>query len=143
MASVKWSPIYEKHVSEDTVITLHHLCAACSTFQRESTLLRRLSRGEQLRLHAKETFKLCSIKDLEDGYLGSCHLCALLWTHAGGHRFDPDKGIVKEPDVTVCLEARDFEMEYTLEYQTSGVQKWWSNLVPPFMYEFTLRLNCG
>lgn len=135
MNSVKWSPVYERHASEDTVITLHHLCAACSTFQRESTLLRRLSHGEQLRLHTKETVKLCSVKNLKDGYLGGCHLCAMLWTHAGGHRFDPDKGIVQEPDITVCLEARDFEMEYTLEYQTSGVKKWWSGLVPPFITE--------
>ncbi|RSL51295.1 hypothetical protein CEP54_011493 [Fusarium duplospermum] len=135
MNSVKWSPIYERHVSEDTVVTLHYLCAACSTFQQESTLLRRLSRGEKLRLHTKETFNLCSVKDLKAGYFGSCHLCALLWTHAGGHRFDPDKGLIKEPDITVCLEARDYELEYALEYPTSSLQKWWNDLVPPFITE--------
>lgn len=102
-----------------------------------------MSCGEQLRLHAKETFKLCSVNDLRAGYLGCCHLCALLWTHAGGHRFDPDKGMIKEPDITVCLEARDFEIEYALEYQTSGLQKWWNDLVPPFMYVFALCLSLG
>ncbi|RSL85526.1 hypothetical protein CEP51_003296 [Fusarium floridanum] len=135
MSSVKWSPLYERHVSEDTVITLHRLCTTCSRFQRQSTLLRRLSHGEQLRLYTKESFKLCSVKDLKAGYLGDCHLCALLWTHAGGYRFDPDKGFIKEPDITVCLEARDYEMEYALEYPTSCLQKWWNDLVPPFITE--------
>ncbi|KAJ4310526.1 hypothetical protein N0V84_010927 [Fusarium piperis] len=135
MTSMKWSPVYERHVSEDTVASLHQLCPACSRLEKESSLLQRLSRGDQLRLNTKETFKLCSVKELRAGYLGSCHLCALLWTHGGGHRFDPDKGIIKEPDITVYLEARDFELEYSLEYQTSGLQKWWNNFVPPFITE--------
>lgn len=143
MTSVKWSPIYERHVSEDTVATLHQLCAACSMLQKESTLLQRVSRGEQLRLRTEERFKLCSVKELRAGYLGSCHLCALLWTHGGGHRLDPDKGIIKESDITVCLQARNFELEYALETQASGLQKWWNSLVPPFMYGIALLLRSG
>ncbi|KAH7129826.1 heterokaryon incompatibility protein-domain-containing protein [Dactylonectria estremocensis] len=131
MGSAKWSPVFEEHVAEDTLVDLHHLCASCSRLPRGSTLLQGMARGAQLRLHTKERFHLCSVKDLKGGYLSGCHLCALLWTHGGGHRLDPDQGLFTETDINLCLEARSFDMEYALEFQTSGFQKWWSKLVLP------------
>ncbi|KAK7408823.1 hypothetical protein QQX98_009009 [Neonectria punicea] len=135
MTSGTWSPVYEKHVAEDTVVNLHHLCAACSRLHRGSTLLRNMSRGKTLRLHAKETFKPCSVDDMKAGYLGGCHLCALLWTHAGGHRLDPATGPVAKHNITVCLEVREFEMEFALEYHATGLRKWWNKVTPHFIPE--------
>lgn len=101
------------------MVQLHQLCTNCSRLQHESRLLLKMSRGETLRLNTVEWLTWGSAADLKSGYLNDCHLCALLWTRAAGHLFDPDSPIVPKKRVEIKLRAADFDLYHKLPRKAS------------------------
>lgn len=131
MASESPGLLYEQQVEDDKLVALHQLCAKCSQLQRESRLLQRLLGGVAIRLSRTEHFNHISVKDLKQGYLNGCHLCALLWLRAGGHLLDSAVG---HDGLTIKLKAKNYQLEYQMRFQSSEMQKLWWKLVPPLMY---------
>ncbi len=127
--------LYEEHVGPGHVFKLHQLCERCARLQNESQLLLKMSRGEPIRLGTQDMIEFGPVADLKAGYLHDCHLCALLWKRCGGRWFDPDAPMIEGQRIKIEIKARNFDLEYQLETQSSRTEKWWSKMLPPFMYE--------
>lgn len=125
--------LYATRVPEDTVLPLNQLCSRCAKFTSASKLLARLSRGEDIRIGTSETAILCTPAQLKDGYLGGCHLCALLWVRGGGRLLDPSNPTISETQVEVKLTARNPSIEYNISTLQNSTKKWWLEVMPPFM----------
>ncbi|OAA68563.1 Heterokaryon incompatibility [Niveomyces insectorum RCEF 264] len=119
--------LYQDLAGDDTVVQLGSLCPTCQRFKEASSLLARWSGGEDLPSGATEKYDLCSPEQLRNGYLGGCHLCALLWVRAGGVLFDPDEPVLvlKLNRVVVQLEARDLDQDYHTKPSGGQVSQTW------------------
>ncbi|CAM1500499.1 Fc.00g096610.m01.CDS01 [Cosmosporella sp. VM-42] len=123
--------LYEELVAEDTVLALNQLCQPCARFVEESSLLAKMSAGDSIKLNTTETFELGSNAQLKSGYLNGCHLCALLWDHAGGYLFDPDKPVISERQISLRTLARSWSMEAKIAANSDSVQVRWWKFAPP------------
>ncbi|KAJ3459666.1 hypothetical protein MRS44_015739 [Fusarium solani] len=127
-------PRYEHTVAEDTVLALHQLCRTCQQFVHRSVLLKKLSRGSEIRFSTSEATPFCSVDQLRAGYLGGCHFCALVWDRAGGHLLCSTKrSLASGGMIEVKLTARNWEIERRMwdEPQSLRVRCW--KVVPPAM----------
>lgn len=140
---------YERKVAQDACITLHQLCAMCTKLRDSSSLLRAMFKGGSIKLGTKEVINLCSPEELEAGYLGGCHLCALLWERARGYLFIYDKPAIENRRVNLVLRARNWELEYELQMQredNSLLKSMWSRISPPYMSVIThhyVTISCA
>lgn len=124
---------YEHLVAEDTVVQLGQLCSTCTTFVRGSTLIRKLMEGRNIKIGATESTPICTSEQLKAGYVGKCHLCALIWERAGGHLLDPEKLTITTTNVVVKIRARNIDKEYERDTQLTSTQRYLWKLNPPYM----------
>lgn len=136
MASTDSPPRYEHTVSEDTVLPLHQLCHTCQDFVHHSDLLKRMSRGSEIKLSTSETTSLCSVDQLRAGYLSGCHFCALVWDRAGGKLLCSTKRSLASGDmIEVQLTGRNWEFERRMWDEPQSLRVRWWKVVPPVMYK--------
>lgn len=134
MAPTSSQPRYEHTVPEDTVLALHQLCRTCQDFVHNSVLLKKMSRGSDIKFLTSETSPLCSVDQLRAGYLGGCHFCALVWDRAGGHLLCSKKGsLASNGIVEVQLMARNWEIERKMWDAPQSLRVRWWKIVPPVM----------
>lgn len=125
---------YEQLVAENTVVELGRLCPTCTSFVRGSALIRRLMQGRNIRIGTTETTTLCSTERLKAGYRGGCHLCALVWEHAGGRLLDPEQQTIAATEVAVEIRARNIDKEYERDtQQLSSTRRYMWKLNPSYM----------
>lgn len=134
MTPTNSQPRYEHTVAEDTVLALHQLCRTCQDFVHRSGLLKKMSRGSEIKFSTSETTPLCSVDQLQAGYLGGCHFCALVWHRAGGHLLCSTKMSLASCNmIEVQLTARNWEIERRMWDGPQSLRVRWWKVVPPAM----------
>ena len=136
MAKVASSSTYETTVAQDAFVVLGKLCRTCKAFSGQSSLIGRLMRGDNdIRIGTTEVLKICSAHQLKAGYLGGCHLCALIWHWAEGRLFDPSSPVITDAELVIRLTASNISKEYEMVQGANAILKKWWKLIPPMMYE--------
>lgn len=124
---------FENEVPDDTVLALHQLCPQCLRFQNKSRMLSDFHHSKPVIHGVEEAFILGSIHEVKAGYLSGCHLCALIWEHAGGYLMDPSKPWVSTSEVVLHLRARNKAIEDRGPGLWRMMQNLWWRLYPPDM----------